>query len=538
MAGVETANEPAQHDMERTDSMSSIDKEIDLLMRDGETEDTATDSQEGGQDERYSRSESRREEPASQYPLNEESTERHETVIGNEEYEHETASDDELSDEQKLLELELQKLKDEGFLPMDDPPEYDIASRVRELNEQLRAEGEIPERTDRKVTFSEKVIAVEFHDDEEDFETEPDVENDNTASENVDSEAAPSSEVVTDPNDIEVAKLTLDDEEKASEIETKDSDNQRSSKSNGQSPRGPDEKILIERDGKFELINVKDLSYDERQSMGLEVLPDETDQRKKDPVTPNGHGDAPIPEETTPHETTNQLQPTPPSKPRPSTATDNTGLHRTQLPPRRIQSARTQRESTTSWSVTYTGHSKYGLTPEQKEHKKEQLRARMQKEQEERKAAEEEQRKKQEEAESAFQAWLQNKQDSQKQRRQSEKDQKRHGGEKDQGNTDDNYQDWLQMKQSQAKRERKLRKQAEQEKVNGFYIRDRKDCDQAFKQWVRSKNDQLRKERSLKRSNASISKQLAQQSRKSKNLAKALETAQIYRYTDWYGYRF
>ena len=45
MAGVETANEPAQHDMERTDSMSSIDKEIDLLMRDGETEDTATDSQ-------------------------------------------------------------------------------------------------------------------------------------------------------------------------------------------------------------------------------------------------------------------------------------------------------------------------------------------------------------------------------------------------------------------------------------------------------------------------------------------------------------
>ena len=58
------------------------------------------------------------------------------------------------------------------------------------------------------------------------------------------------------------------------------------------------------------------------------------------------------------------------------------------------------------------------------------------------------------------------------------------------------------------------------------------------RRWVRSKNEQLKKERLLKRSNAAVSRQLARQSKKSKNLAKALETAQIYRYTDWYGYRF
>jgi thiamine pyrophosphate-dependent acetolactate synthase large subunit-like protein len=103
---------------------------------------------------------------------------------------------------------------------------------------------------------------------------------------------------------------------------------------------------------------------------------------------------------------------------------------------------------------------------------------------------------------------------------------------------DDNFQGWLRMKQEQAKQERKLKKQAEEEKVNGYFVRDRKDCDQAFKEWVKSKNKQLQKERVLKRSSATVSRQLARQSRKSKNLARALETAQIYRYTDWYGYRF
>ena len=314
---------------------------------------------------------------------------------------------------------------------MDDPPEYDIADRVRELNEQLRAEGEIPERTDRKVTFSEKVMAVEFPEElyDDDFET-GDNENINTERENVEDNETHSSEV-TDPNDLEVAKLTLKSEGENPEIKTKESEQEHNQNSNGQSPRGQEDKILIERDGKFELISIKDLSSMERRFMGLEVSPvqDETDQQKHEPVTPNGHGDAP---DTSPKQTVTPLQPKPPSKPRPSTATDNTGLRRTQLPPRRIQSARTQRESTyqSGWSNTYTGHSTYGLTPDQKEHKKEQFRLKMQKEQEERQATEEEQQKKQEEAESAFQAWLQQKADAKKQKRNTDKETKKKGEEK------------------------------------------------------------------------------------------------------------
>ncbi|XP_038059436.1 coiled-coil domain-containing protein 181-like [Patiria miniata] len=548
----------------RKDSVSSIDRELDWLIGSENEENNDAvqiDTQEHEMD-LYERSGSRREEPTSLYPLNEDPAEEHETAVDSDHEEHETAvddhptdDDDHLTAEQKLLEIELQKLKEEGFLPMDDPPEYDIADRVRELNAQLKAEGETPEKTDRKVKFSEKVIAVEFP--EELYE---DDENDTAANENEmeqlsgrntegdsrDADERTQESEVTDPNDLEVAKLTLEGDKDRTEIEPTESQDYNQNEPNGstQSPRGQDDKILIERDGKFEFISVKDLSPVERRNMGLELslVQDETDESQSAPITPNGQGDAPD-HDPQPQEVEHPIQPHPPPKPRPSTANDSTGLHRSQLPPRRIQSARTQRESSGSprgaWTSSYTGYSKYGLTPEQKEHKREQARLHMQQRQEQRRAEEEGQRKKQEEADSAFQAWLDHKKESERERKRQEKEQKKNNDDKkDQASNDDNFQTWLQTKQGQAKRERKLKKQEEEEKINGYFLRDRKDCDQAFKQWVKSKNEKLKKERQLKRSNATISRQLARQSRKSKNLAKALETAQIYRYTDWYGYRF
>ncbi|XP_022098205.1 coiled-coil domain-containing protein 181-like [Acanthaster planci] len=559
MMEIERPGNPHPPLKDRSDSVSSIDRELDWLI--GSENEENNDAVEIDTEEPYERSESRREEPSS-YVLDQDAGEQnHETALDGDHEEQETVVEDSQSEEQRLLEMELQKLKEEGFLPMEDPPEYDIADRVRELNEQLKAEGETPEKTDRKVKFSEEVIAVEFpeelygnEDDNEGEANQNGMEQPGDANEGEgvsdgtsDSERTQEPQV-TDPNDLEVAKLTLGEEKDHAEIEPKEMQQYDQNKPNGnsQSPRGEDEKILIERDGKFELISVRGLTPTERRSMGLELSPvqDETDQSRVTPVTPNGHGDAPV-EDPVPQEVEveSPLQPRPPSKPRPSTATDSTGLRRSQLPPRRIQSARTQRDLSGSqqgaWTVAYTGHSKYGLTPEQKEHKREQMRLRMQQRQELRQAEEEEQRKKREEAESAFQAWLEHKREAEKERKRQEKEQKKNNDDKkDQSSIDDNFQAWLQMKQSQARRERKLRKQAEEEKNSGYFLRDRRECDQAFRQWVRSKNEQLKKERLLKRSNATVSRQLARQSRKSKNLAKALETAQIYRYTDWYGYRF
>ena len=217
----------------------------------------------------------------------------------------------------------------------------------------------------------------------------------------------------SDPNDLEVERLTLLDrpQEKNARILPQNSNP-------GGGPTGQakeDEHVLIERGGKFFYVNVEDLSPEEREALG--VMPVESaSESKKESELPS-------------------LQPRPPQKPRPATATGGgdtfRGHQQRQLPPRAM-SAKTSKEYDLQErkAATYeepfgNPRSKYGMTPEQKEHRREQARLRAQQMKEEKEREEQEKREKEEIADGAFKAWCENKKKDMAERRREEKERKK-----------------------------------------------------------------------------------------------------------------
>ncbi|XP_072035995.1 uncharacterized protein [Amphiura filiformis] len=494
--------------------------------------------------------------------------------------------------QQQLLQQELQKLKDEGILPQSDEPvfDYDIAERVKQLNAELEQEESTPEKKNRRVIFSDNLV---------EFSPSPDFSGEDGK--------VSRTEDQTDPNDLEVAKLNLnddDEEENRQRLHGKDGGGDISASGNSDAsdlPNGnhqldrltngdrhnlngasggadesdqPDgnsqymqqqsdeqhEQVLLERNGKFELVNVKDLSAEERFMMGLEPAKDQ-----------NSNNSA--------HSSSGAVafQPSPPPrKQRPSTATGQGAVQRQQLAPRRIQSAKTHREvngaeghvsySTFEWDARSSG---YGMTPEQKAAMRKAYRLQLQHQKEEQEQREEEKQRAKEESEKAFQWWVDKKREEDKQKRKEEKERRKKEQEEKEfkdpesvfqawvekknklmkeerrmkaeeeriksqeqeseaQDPESTYKAWLENKKEQAKLDKTVRRKMEEEKDRAFYVRDRKDCDKAFKEWLRSKNSQLKEDRSMKRTAASHTQKKAKLSRKSRQLAKALQIAEAY----------
>lgn len=298
-------------------------------------------------------------------------------------------------------------------------------------------------------------------------------------------------------------------------------------------PQKKEEQVLIERDGKFELKKVSELSAEERNIMGITLTSDEnqasesgTDSQPSEGVG-SSKGDTPV------------------KKERPSTATTYQPPQRKPVQKRRIQSAKssnTSYETSEEWRYNKPeGRSNYGLSPEQKEHKKKQMMLKSQRLEEKRQREEEEKKKQQEEAEAAFQAWVKRKQQEAVEKRKQEKLKKKEETQKTQKDpkeAEETYEAWLKSKKEQAKLERKVNRKKKKEEKEAYFYRSRDECDAAFKEWLKTKNKQLKEEQSMKRSAAVHTSQTAQKSRKARNLSKALQVAQTYQYTDYYGYRF
>ena len=352
--------------------------------------------------------------------------------------------------EQLLLQQELQKLKDEGILPQSDEPvfDYDIGERVKQLNAELAQEEATPEKKNRKVIFKENL--VEFSpspvNGEDDFES-----------------GTPRTDGgdLLDPNDLEVERLTLNDENKEEDERKQNlvrwdgagdvsasgepegagqeslpqedgklerlSNEESKNNSGGDQPDGhlfqqsgeqkqTQEQVLLERNGKFELVNVGDLSAEERVMMGLEPAEEQNSNNSANSSSPSKVAFQPSP---------------PPRKQRPSTATGQAGgVRRQQLAPRRIQSAKTHREvngghgdtSGFDWEARSSG---YGMTPEQKSAMRKMYRMQLQRQKEEHEAKEEEKRRAQEESQKAFEWWLEKKKEEDKQRRKEERERRK-----------------------------------------------------------------------------------------------------------------
>ncbi len=354
--------------------------------------------------------------------------------------------------QQMLLQHELQKLKDEGILPQSDEPvfDYDIGERVKQLNAELAKEESTPEKTNRKVNFSENLV---------EFSPSPNFGEDPETSGRTDGDQV-------DPNDLEVERLTLSDD--ASHQEDGGSRQRLPGDGSGVSASGdtstgalpngsihldrlsdenrhgashenagidqPDggssenmqqsneqnqnEQILLERNGKFELVNVKDLSAEERVMMGLEPAKEGNSNNSAKSSSPGAVG----------------FQPSPPprkQKQRPSTATGQVGVRRQQLQPRRIQSAKTHREvhgangqssNDVDWEARSSG---YGMSPEQKAAFRKAYRMQLQRQKEEQEEQEEERRRMKEESQKAFEWWVEKKREEDRQKRKEERERKK-----------------------------------------------------------------------------------------------------------------
>ncbi|XP_033100405.1 coiled-coil domain-containing protein 181-like [Anneissia japonica] len=447
-------------------------------------------------------------------------------------------SDEELQilAEQKAVERELQQLKEEGFLPMEEPPEYDVRQRIAQLNAELAAEGTIPDKKNQSVQFRDDpvtdIFPVTYYENEDyDYEEDDQVVNDD------------------DSIDQEVAKLTLNDSDENNEgkspIHREQMKKQTISFSDAKDNNSSDEQVnrqseedtvVVERDGKFEVVNAADLTTEERTLMGLDPV------KKTESALPNINNS-----ET--H--SNSFQPE-----RPSTAgTYSAHKPHKNLSKRRVQSARAVNQKTFSsdkpiivtksdpfrdgtFSEVGNEKSRYGLTQEQKEHQRQQARLKKEKLREKMQEKEEEERKNKSERDEAFQAWVQQKQENKQQKRKEERNKRKSESDPNKPNPDDVFKSWLEGKKRQSNLERRYHKQLEQESKQCLQQRSRAECEKSYKAWVRSKNQQLREQQSLSRAQALSTKQQAQRSRKSRTLAKALQVAQTYRYTDYYGYRF
>ncbi|KAK3578094.1 hypothetical protein CHS0354_006751 [Potamilus streckersoni] len=399
--------------------------------------------------------------------------------------------------------------------PDEDPPEYNVKERLKELNQEL-ANDPTPVENNRepKVLFKENLVDLvapppEYSDDESKSKS---------------------------PDNIQP------------KMEEKENSGKKSEKN--KSEKSSSNQVLIERSGTFELVNADDVTA---QDMGLPTA--SVEKAKKNSKNKN------------------QKEPRPPSKPRPATAAESSRRNiRSQTSQKRPLSAQSHNSSS---EENY--NSPYGLSPEQKQLAKQRAEALEKKKKEDEKKKKEEEEEKQRESMEAFQYWLQKKIELEKKMQKEKNEKNKEANTKEDKNDNDEeyavgkakdielinrpdpnaltdedqhslleiteennnaYKDWLKTKSTQTKKDRLLEKRAQQEMHDGYYIRSRQECDQAFKDWLKHKNAEIRKARALERQKARAIRMAARKSRRSKTLYRAIRENQAFKYVDYYGYRF
>lgn len=349
----------------------------------------------------------------------------------------------------------------EGELEMEDYPPIDMKERLRKLNEEWGAEEEVV-RTNTKVNFSEKLVTLEVpppeyqEDSDSDLEIESRVaqvmeeeevrgdgdnrdgseqhqesmdvvvgdlkgEGDKQVVEDSSTDMFAKQLNVSDSDSKEEERTDVNVDNSPAQINANSQDEQESLSSPSNEIKSPEdggtefksgtsdispeqskeEQVLIERDGKFELKKVSDLSVEERDIMGI---PSPVGKNR------NTNNDAAEPDDGSKTTTKAEKSKTPARKERPSTAKTYQSPQQQPTQKRRIQSAKSASIENTWQYEKPEGYSKYGLSPEQKESKKKQMMLKSQRLQERRQKEEEEKKRQQEEAESAFQAWVKRKQ--------------------------------------------------------------------------------------------------------------------------------
>ncbi|NXF79378.1 CC181 protein, partial [Sclerurus mexicanus] len=256
-----------------------------------------------------------------------------------------------------------------------------------------------------------------------------------------------------------------------------------------------DGKILVEKDGKFELLRLCDIEsqgflppvsvsftdtetrHTSPKSSHYSSFPTVSQIKEIPPVGPGAHSFSPGEEEY-------MYFPKPPSNPKyhPNSAVSAARGLGKQKNSQRTQSANVSVRSST-----------YSLSPRQKELRKqlEQRNERLRKEEEERKREQEEQKRR--ENETVFKAWLQKKKEQLQEEKRIRRAKQLEELSIQERNRDPEaaYNLWLKKKHREHMKERQIQLLRRQAEELAFFPRT-EECDRAFKEWLRRKREEKR----------------------------------------------
>ncbi|XP_021355282.1 coiled-coil domain-containing protein 181-like [Mizuhopecten yessoensis] len=437
----------------------------------------------------------------------------------------------ELSEDQKRAMMELENLRnmDDG-LPTEDPPEYDVTARVKQLNEEL-ANDTTPtdKKRESRVLFKEDLV-----------------------------------DLVAPPPDYGEGEEGPQQNQESNTV----SDKSETSKNNSNTPPGTkrsDNKVLIERGGNFELVNADEVTADD---MGIPLF--DNDKENEDNISGAGN--------TNNNNSSSSFnrKPAPPSNPRPSTATGPSRRSMRPAQKTRAQSAGSRNTPINhSFPLNANYRSPYALSLKEKDMLEQQNKQKEEQRREDERRRKRDEEDKQSYNEDLFQSWLSKVRQREKQKKEKEeeemrknqkpdkrrsKDKQKNMGQDEYDNSDDEersqdkwedddysdetqknnelFKEWVQTKSEQKKREKLLSKRQEQETNEGLIIRSRDDCDKAFRDWLRRKSTDLKRARAIERQKARMMRIAARKARKTQALTKAVRQSNAFRYVDYYGYRF
>ncbi|CAI9615611.1 unnamed protein product, partial [Staurois parvus] len=385
--------------------------------------------------------------------------------------------------------------------PEDEEAKRYIAEKIEEANKKLEMET-IDENRQRKLKFKDNLVDLEV----------PPLEfpdSDRTES------------ITEDDIADGITQLHLNDIPAKKELNTEENENIEEEAKDG--------KVLVEKDGKFELVSLKDIenqcslppisNYKE-----LSKSPSPSMQSNRFGVLHNG--DDLDHKKASKVGNLNILVPQPPGEPkiRPSSATHSLKSVHKVKPSRRVQSASLSTRNTT-----------FSLSPEQKELQKrmQERQEKLKREEEDRKKEEDEQKRR--ENEMAFKGWLHKKNEQLMQEKrilQAKELEKSSTSDKEKEVPNEAFTVWLKRKQREQLKEKKMEELRKQE--TDAFLEERKERDGAFAQWLKQKRIQKRVEQDAAKER---SRRLLLEARRSKqihNLLYNISDSRSFRYIDPY----
>ncbi|XP_013852235.1 coiled-coil domain-containing protein 181 isoform X2 [Sus scrofa] len=418
---------------------------------------------------------------------------------------------DPISDSDSENSLQESKLESQQDLEEEEDEEVRryIMEKIIQANKLLQNEEPVNDKRERKLKFKDKLVDLEV----------PPLEDTDTGKNHFENESNVSGKL---------SQLCISNEF--------GQENVLLSLTDARCEENKDRKILVERDGKFELLNLQDIESQgflppiNNADSTVENEPQQLSPRSSNSSVSGVKKEEPIMKiHAVAYSSTEEPlayipQPPPNPKTYPGSAANSDGSKGNGKSNHRTQSADVS-------PVTST----YCLSPRQKELQKrlEQKRERLKREEEQRKIKEEKEKKK--ENDMVFKAWLQKKREQVLEMKRIQRAKQIEDMNSRQEDRDPQlaFQLWLKKKHEEQLKERKTEELRKQEECL-FFLKGTEGRERAFKQWLRRKRiEKLAEQQAVKER----TRQLRLEAKRSKQLQHHLYTmseAKSFRFTDHY----